>query len=191
MATRSNRLVPAWVIHPGEILRDELQERGIKQEDFAQMIGVQPTYLNEFIKGKRDLNEDLATKLEKHLSIPVKTWMNLQYGLKRRKESNMANKEKAHEIVNNQRQWIADFIEKNNLSRVKMHIAFKMYIACSEMAQWKDEQFAKEKQELIDKACEWMKNNMHEGTCEKMLSKNPYPCMKDFIEEFKKAMKGE
>ncbi|MBR6981514.1 MAG: HigA family addiction module antidote protein, partial [Prevotella sp.] len=77
MATRSNRLVPARTIHPGEILRDELQERGIKQKDFAQMIGVQSTHLNEFIKGKRNLNEDLAMKLEKHLGIPFKTWMNL------------------------------------------------------------------------------------------------------------------
>ena len=80
MATRSNRLVPARAIHPGEILRDELQERGIKQKDFAQMIGMQSTHLNEFIKGKRNLNEDLALKLEKQLGIPFKTWMNLHNG---------------------------------------------------------------------------------------------------------------
>ena len=80
MATRSNRLVPARAIHPGEILREELQERGIKQKDFAQLIDVQPTHLNEFIKGKRNLNEDLAMKLEKLLGIPFKTWMNLHNG---------------------------------------------------------------------------------------------------------------
>ena len=80
MATRSNRLVPARAIHPGEILREELQERGIKQKDFAQSIGVQATHLNEFIKGKRNLNEDLAMKLESQLGIPYKTWMNLHNG---------------------------------------------------------------------------------------------------------------
>ncbi|MBP5457378.1 MAG: HigA family addiction module antidote protein [Paludibacteraceae bacterium] len=80
MATRNNKLVPARAIHPGEILREELQERGIKQKDFAQMIGVQSTHLNEFIKGKRNLNEDLAMKLEKQLGIPFKTWMNLHNG---------------------------------------------------------------------------------------------------------------
>lgn len=80
MATRNNKLVPARAIHPGEILREELQERGIKQKDFAQVIGVQSTHLNEFIKGKRNLNEDLAMKLEKHLGIPFKTWMNLHNG---------------------------------------------------------------------------------------------------------------
>ena len=80
MATRSNRIVPARAIHPGEILREELQERGIKQKDFAQAIGVQATHLNEFIKGKRNLNEDLAMKLESQLGIPYKTWMNLHNG---------------------------------------------------------------------------------------------------------------
>lgn len=80
MATRSNRLVPVRAIHPGEILREELQERNIKQKDFAQIIGVQSTHLNEFIKGKRNLNENLAMKLEKHLGIPYKTWMNLHNG---------------------------------------------------------------------------------------------------------------
>lgn len=80
MATKSNRLVPARAIHPGEILREELQERGIKQKEFAQLISVQPTHLNEFIKGKRNLNEDLAMKLEKYLGIPYKSWMNLHNG---------------------------------------------------------------------------------------------------------------
>lgn len=80
MATRSNRLVPTRAIHPGEILREELRERGVKQKDFAQLLGVQATHLNEFIKGKRNLNEELAMKLESQLGIPYKTWMNLHNG---------------------------------------------------------------------------------------------------------------
>ena len=80
MATRSNRLVPVRAIHPGEILREELRERGIKQKDFAKQIGMQATHLSEFIRGKRNLNDDLAMKLENHLGIPYKTWMNLHNG---------------------------------------------------------------------------------------------------------------
>ena len=80
MATGNNRLVPVRAIHPGEILREELQERGIKQKDFAKQIGVQATHLNAFIRGKRNLNDDLAMKLESHLGIPYKTWMNLHSG---------------------------------------------------------------------------------------------------------------
>lgn len=77
MATRSNRLTPARAIHPGEILREELQERGIKQKEFALMIDIQATHLSEFIKGKRHLNEDIAIKLEAQLGIPFSMWMSL------------------------------------------------------------------------------------------------------------------
>lgn len=80
MATKNNRLISNRAIHPGEILREELKERGIKQKDFAQAIGWQATHLNEFINGKRNLNEDLAIRLESQLGIPFKTWMSLHNG---------------------------------------------------------------------------------------------------------------
>ncbi|MCD8302957.1 MAG: HigA family addiction module antitoxin [Prevotellaceae bacterium] len=77
MATRNDRLIPNRAVHPGEILREELRERGITQKDFASQIGMQATHLSEFIKGKRNLNEDLAMRLEASLGIPYKTWMGL------------------------------------------------------------------------------------------------------------------
>lgn len=80
MATRNERPTPSRAIHPGEYLREELKERGIKQKDFAKSIGVQPTHLNEFIHGKRNMNEELAVKLEKQLGIPFRIWMNLHNG---------------------------------------------------------------------------------------------------------------
>lgn len=80
MATNNNRLTSNRAIHPGEILREELKERGIKQKDFAKAIGWQATHLSEFIKGKRNLNEDLAMRLESQLGIPFKTWMSLHSG---------------------------------------------------------------------------------------------------------------
>lgn len=43
---------------------------------------------------------------------------------------------------------------------------------------------------MIDKACEWLRRNMYEGTCEQISSRKPYPFMKDFIEEFRKVMEG-
>lgn len=61
-------------------MREELRERGIKQKDFAQVTGIQATHLNEFIKGRRNLDEGLALKLESQLGIPFKTWMNLHNG---------------------------------------------------------------------------------------------------------------
>ena len=77
MATRSNKLVPSRAIHPGEILKEELIEREIKQKDFAKSMGMQPSHLSELLKGERNLNEDLAKKLEEQLQIPFSVWMNL------------------------------------------------------------------------------------------------------------------
>ena len=74
------RLISNRAIHPGEILGEELKERGIKQKDVAQAIGWQATHLNEFIKGKRNLNEDLAMRFESQLGIPFKTWLSLHNG---------------------------------------------------------------------------------------------------------------
>jgi len=78
METNNKRLVPYKPVHPGEILREELNARGIKQKDFAQQIGMQPSHLNEFLKGKRNVTEKLAMLLEEHLGIPFYLWMKLQ-----------------------------------------------------------------------------------------------------------------
>lgn len=77
METNNKTLIPVRAIHPGEILREELKDRGLKQKDFAKMIGMRPSHLNEFIKGIRNMNEDLALKLEKQLGITYPTWMKL------------------------------------------------------------------------------------------------------------------
>ena len=59
-----------------------------------------------------------------------------------------------------------------------------------EMAQWKDEQFAEEKQTLIDKGCEWLRYNKEHPLigCE-----DPYLIgflTEEFIMEFRKAIEG-
>lgn len=80
MGTKGEKYVPFRAVHPGEILGEELKERKITQKAFAESIGVQPTHLNEFIKGKRNMTEDLAIKLEKALGIGFDSWMRLHAG---------------------------------------------------------------------------------------------------------------
>lgn len=74
-----NDVIPFQAVHPGAILGDELKERGLKQKDFAKQIGMQPTHLNELIKGKRNVTKDIALLLENELGIPYSQWMALQY----------------------------------------------------------------------------------------------------------------
>jgi|WetSurMetagenome_2_1015567.scaffolds.fasta_scaffold185891_1 HTH-type transcriptional regulator / antitoxin HigA len=78
MAAKRDLLIPFMAIHPGSILREELKERGLKQKNFAEMIGMQTTHLSELVNGKRGISEAVAEKLEDALGIPSLEWMKLQ-----------------------------------------------------------------------------------------------------------------
>ncbi len=80
MEKRKDKLVPFRAVPPGESLREELHERGIKQKDFAKMIGMSPSHLNELIKGKIRLTPSIADKLEEALDTPAILWINMQAG---------------------------------------------------------------------------------------------------------------
>ena len=59
------------------------------------------------------------------------------------------------------------------------------YTAAMEMADWKDERFEAEKQALIDKACEWLRENVSKHI------HGQYSFLKGLmLEEFQQAMKG-
>jgi HTH-type transcriptional regulator/antitoxin HigA len=73
-----NKIVPAYATHPGEIILDELEANGISQVDFAKEIGLKKSQLNKIIKGKRNINADLAIMLENVLGIDAEYWLNAQ-----------------------------------------------------------------------------------------------------------------
>ncbi|OQP46027.1 addiction module antidote protein, HigA family, partial [Niastella yeongjuensis] len=78
MSIKLSNLTPSIAIHPGELLKDELDSRGIKQKEFSELIGVQATQLNEIINGKRGINAEMALLFGKALNMDVSIWINLQ-----------------------------------------------------------------------------------------------------------------
>ena len=42
-------------VHPGMMIKPELDERGISQKEFAKMLGTQSSHLSEVLNGKRAL----------------------------------------------------------------------------------------------------------------------------------------
>jgi addiction module HigA family antidote len=74
----ANNLMPFEPTHPGQLLRDELEERKLTQAKLAEQIGVSPSLINEVIKGKRAVNTELALLLEAALGIDSHMWLNLQ-----------------------------------------------------------------------------------------------------------------
>ena len=55
----ANNLIPFEPTHPGEVLKDEIEFRGISQKKLAKEIGVSYTVLNEILNAKRSLNTKL------------------------------------------------------------------------------------------------------------------------------------
>ena len=72
MATRNENPAPFMAVHPGMMIKPELEERGISQKDCAKMLGVQASHLSEVLNGKRALTKDLAVKIEGAIGLPAK-----------------------------------------------------------------------------------------------------------------------
>jgi addiction module HigA family antidote len=71
-------------IHPGEFLREILEERGLSQAQFARAIGVSPMRVSYVLKGVRPVSAELALLFGKALGQSAQYWLNLQadYDLK-------------------------------------------------------------------------------------------------------------
>ncbi len=74
----ANDVTSGKASHPGEIIKEEVKARGIKQQDLAKQMGVAKTVVSEIINGKRNLTPTLSLSLEKVLGISAEFWMHFQ-----------------------------------------------------------------------------------------------------------------
>jgi len=65
-------------VHPGEVLKDELEEIGLTQSALAKHIVVLPKTINEICRGRRGISAEMALKLSKALGGSPQFWLNLQ-----------------------------------------------------------------------------------------------------------------
>ena len=71
MDRKEEELVPFVATHPGELIKDELKERGLTQKQLSEMTGIKPSVISETISGKRSVSLNMAIALEKALGIPA------------------------------------------------------------------------------------------------------------------------
>lgn len=74
----ANELKPFEPTHPGEVLKDEIDCRGISQRQLGHEIGVSSSLLNEVLNGERALNTQLALLLSAALDIDAEPLLRLQ-----------------------------------------------------------------------------------------------------------------
>ena len=66
------------VVHPGEVLRDELAEFGVSPTAFARQIDVPPNRVSQIIAGKRSVTGDTALRFGHWFGVDPQFWLNLQ-----------------------------------------------------------------------------------------------------------------
>ena len=64
--------------HPGDVLKEEIESRGISQKKFAELLSVPYTQLNEILNGKRPVSSDFALMVEAALGINPMLLINMQ-----------------------------------------------------------------------------------------------------------------
>jgi addiction module HigA family antidote len=71
-------------IHPGEFLKEALQELGTSQAEFARAIGVSPMRISHIVNGTRPVTAELALLFGRAFGQSPQYWLNLQanYDLK-------------------------------------------------------------------------------------------------------------
>jgi antitoxin HigA-1 len=81
------------LIHPGEILADELSELGISPTALSRQIKVPPNRITQIIKGQRNITGDTALRLGHWFGTRAQFWLNLQSAYELRKAEQEAGVE--------------------------------------------------------------------------------------------------
>lgn len=80
----ANNIAPAIPTHPGAILKDEIEYRGISQCQLAKDMGIAYSALNEILNERRPLTEKTALLFEAALGVnaepllKMQMWYNIQ-----------------------------------------------------------------------------------------------------------------
>lgn len=101
MAENINGYALEFLIHPGETLKEVLEDREMTQNELAIRTGFTPKHISTVIKGKKGISPNLAKNLEYALDIDASFWCNLQ---------------------NNYEQEIIELNQANNISKNELEI---------------------------------------------------------------------
>jgi addiction module HigA family antidote len=70
--------LPFRPVHPGELLKDELEYRQLSQKEVAKQLGLPYTAFNEILNGKRPVTTDFALIIEAALGLPAYMLVGMQ-----------------------------------------------------------------------------------------------------------------
>jgi addiction module HigA family antidote len=74
----ANNLTPYEPTHPGELLKDEIEYRGLSQKELAKRMGVSCSVLNEILNAKRPVTTEYALLFEAALGVDAEPLIGMQ-----------------------------------------------------------------------------------------------------------------
>lgn len=78
MMEKMNGLSLDFIIHPGETIKEVLEQKQMNQEELAIRTGFSPKHVSEVVNGKKGISPSFAKSLEYVFGIPASFWINLQ-----------------------------------------------------------------------------------------------------------------
>ena len=100
---RANNIISVFPTHPGEILKDEIEYRGISQRQLEDEMGIAYSALNKILNARRPVTEKTALLFEAALGVNAEPLLKMQmrYSLQSTKKNSsfMARLAKVRKIV--------------------------------------------------------------------------------------------
>jgi len=92
-----NKYVPDYLVTPGTVLEDYLEDAGITQATLADMTGLSKKTINEILTAKSDITAETALLFERTLGCPAHFWSNLE---QQYREDNARFADKTRKVMN-------------------------------------------------------------------------------------------
>lgn len=104
--TKKKKFVPVYAFHPGETLREKLEEMGMSVKEFALRTTKPEKTINAVLNGSSSVTPDMSVAFEQITMIPAHVWLNLQ-----RNYDEYVARQKRREICENPKtiEWARHF----------------------------------------------------------------------------------
>lgn len=65
-------------VHPGEILREEIEAAGVSAGTLSTALDVPPSRVTQILEGRHGITADTALRLARYFGTSPQIWLNLQ-----------------------------------------------------------------------------------------------------------------
>lgn len=142
MITKRNQFIPSVVFHPGETLKEKLEETKMGVKEFAVRTTKPDKTIIAIIKGDSSITPDMAVAFESVTKIPAHFWLNQQ-----RSYDEFKAREKREQLIESSIEWakmfpINDMVKngwippcKSNKERVE---ALFLFFGVNSPKAWED-----------------------------------------------------